>query len=115
MTPQITVFAPLGKLKTGESPSKQIVVDFLGYTPYLVPGATYGSITITKVNGVFFANGKRIVKSDVPTKNGVVHYLEDEHHSEDVHTPPSPPLPRPPRCREADANVTRVAPQDDAS
>jgi len=102
-TPRITVFAPLCKLEAGESPKGQIVVDFLGYTPYLVPGATYGKITITKVDGVFFANGRRIVKNDVPIKNGVVHYLDA------VHTSPLSP------AHVEKRTLTRAAPQDPVS
>lgn len=76
-TPRITVFAPLSQLATGQTAGEQVVFDFLGYTPRLVPGATYGNVTITKVDGIFFANGRRIVKSDVPIKNGVLHYVDD--------------------------------------
>ena len=74
--PRITVFAPLGKLHSNCTVEGQIVSDYLGYSPEFVPGTTYGGITITKKGESFYANGLKIVKADVPVKNGIVHYLE---------------------------------------
>jgi len=71
------VFAPLSELGSNDTIEGQVVFDFVGYLPDFVPGQTYGSITITKVGGQYFANGNRIVKSDVPIKNGVAHFVEN--------------------------------------
>jgi hypothetical protein len=76
-TPRITVFAPLSELGSNDTVEGQVVYNFLGYLPELVPGQTYGSVTITKVGGQYFANGNRIVIGDVPIKNGVVHFVEN--------------------------------------
>jgi hypothetical protein len=76
-TPRITVFAPLSELGSNDTVEGQVIFDFLGYTPEFVPGQTYGSIPITKVGGQYFANGNRIVKCDVPIKNGVAHFVEN--------------------------------------
>lgn len=75
-TPKITVFAPLGRLPSNCDVEGQVVFDFLGYTPELVADTTYGSVKVTKKGETFYANGLKIVKSDVLTKNGVVHYVE---------------------------------------
>ncbi|KAF8248965.1 hypothetical protein K440DRAFT_582783 [Wilcoxina mikolae CBS 423.85] len=76
-TPRLTVFAPLSELASNDTVEGHVVYNFLGYTPRLVPGETYGGITITKIGGQFFANGNRIVKSDVPIKNGVAHFVDN--------------------------------------
>jgi hypothetical protein len=56
------------------------VYDFLGYTPDLVPGQKYGNITVTKQGAQWYANGAKIVKSDVPTINGIVHFVDNVSH-----------------------------------
>ncbi|KAF8541776.1 hypothetical protein BDD12DRAFT_877933 [Trichophaea hybrida] len=75
-TPRITVFAPLSKMGSNHSVEGQVIYNFLGYTPDFVPGQTYGGITITKERGQLFANGARIIKGNVPIKNGVVHFVD---------------------------------------
>jgi hypothetical protein len=75
-TPVITVFAPLRELGSNHTAEGQVIYNFIGYTPDLVPGQNYGGITITKEHGQLFANGARIVKGNVPIKNGVVHFVD---------------------------------------
>jgi len=76
IAPRITVFAPLSKPGSDHTVEGQVIYNFLGYTPDLVPGQNYGGITITKERGQLFANGARIVKGNVPIKNGVVHFVD---------------------------------------
>jgi hypothetical protein len=74
------VFAPLNAVGCDVDVESYVVYDFLGYTPDLVPGQKYGNITVTKQGAQWYANGAKIVKSDVPTINGIVHFVDNVSH-----------------------------------
>jgi hypothetical protein len=71
------VFAPLNSVGYHDDVESYVVYNFLGYTPNLVPGQKYGNITVTKEGAQWYANGAKIVKSDVPIMNGIVHFVDN--------------------------------------
>lgn len=75
--PKITVFALLNGLGTNETIEGQVVHNFLGFTPDLKIGQSYGGVHITKEGECLFANGYEIMKQGVPIKNGAVHFLDN--------------------------------------
>jgi len=110
-TPAITVFAPnnaaiLSALSTNQTLTADevtglvgahVVNGFAAYSPYLISGATFktvsgSSVTIsTKSDGSILVNGaSKIVKSDIVISNGVVHLIDKV-----LYTPPSLVTPTP--------------------
>ncbi|RPB01273.1 FAS1 domain-containing protein [Choiromyces venosus 120613-1] len=84
-TPRITVFAPIDSSLSGELSEclcKQHVIEGPPlYTPDIVPGKSYitkagGNITIDIKNGEYtLPGGATIVKANVITRNGVMHFI----------------------------------------
>ena len=77
-----STFSSVGSRLTKAALDQQIISGFLGYTPDFVEGKPYttasgGKILITTQSGVYYANGVRIVRPNIITKNGVVHYVAD--------------------------------------
>ena len=61
---------------------QHVIRDFVGYTPSFDLSKVYttaagSSIKVTKVGTDYLVNGVKIVKPDVITMNGVVHYVEN--------------------------------------
>ncbi|KAJ6437436.1 putative beta-ig-h3 fasciclin [Purpureocillium lavendulum] len=86
---RITVFVPVdsafrGKQVDSSVLQQHILEDFLGYTPALAPDqkhATKGgtSVTISYKQDTCYVNNAKIVRANVITKNGVIHYIDDVH------------------------------------
>lgn len=61
---------------------KYIICGFLGHSPDLYPGTTYKSLAGTPIkitygnDGQKRVNGLKFVKTDIITKNGVLHLIE---------------------------------------
>ncbi|KAF8533138.1 hypothetical protein BDD12DRAFT_948680 [Trichophaea hybrida] len=83
-TPACTVFAPVDSKyqKRVLDVKKHIICGFLGHSPDLYPGTTYKSLAGTPIkvtygnDGHKRVNGLAFVKTDIITKNGVLHLIE---------------------------------------
>jgi len=80
----VTIFAPINaNCPNSVNPDDYILIPpFLAYTPGLVPDGTYitrsgKTIKVTWAKGGGrLVNGRRIVKANVPIKNGVIHFID---------------------------------------
>lgn len=77
-TPSITYFAYVDGTS---SPADLTINNFVGWTPLLETGKSYtaasgAALVITRRGDQIYVNGDRIVRPNVPTKNGVVHFVQ---------------------------------------
>lgn len=87
-TPAVTIFAPIDShVKTHHSPynsdpRSHIILGKLGFSPELLPGRTIYTASGAPIvisfakNGERLVNCRRLVKANVITKNGVVHFID---------------------------------------
>ena len=83
-TPAVTIFAPQNAAFAGAakidvreytiSGKLELSPDLFSFTPFTSDAGT--EIRITFQNGALYFNGVKIIRTDIITKNGVVHVLE---------------------------------------
>ncbi|KAK3348704.1 hypothetical protein B0T25DRAFT_581806 [Lasiosphaeria hispida] len=101
-TSKITAFVPIDPAFTGKEVGasalqRHILPDFLGYTPNLIDGQTHraqdgSQVTVSYKQGAYYANNAKIVKANVITKNGVIHYVDTLIESAESSTSSTPDL-----------------------
>lgn len=81
-TPRVTIFAPQNSgIRPGFKVLQHTITGDLHLSPDLFSNQPFTSdagtqITVTFNNGALYANGIKIIRTDLITKNGVVHVLE---------------------------------------
>ena len=84
-SPAVTIFAPIDGKKTPKTCNPEAYIigpNFLAYSPDLLPGNNVTTrsgdvISITWApDGGRLVNGRRLVKANIPIKNGVIHFID---------------------------------------
>jgi len=79
----LTIFAvqDSNKEQASKTTLERLIYEGLAYSPDLSDGSCLkmqggGTMSVSRKNGEFVVNGAKVTKSDVITKNGVIHYME---------------------------------------